>query len=614
MGTSVGGVYVDLGLNSAGFTAGLKAATVQAKGFGPKLTAALGGSGPGLAIAGMAKNALGAAAAFLSVSAAIEGVRGALDEFGNIADKAAQAGLDPETFQGIAYQAGLAGVSIDEVAAAFATLNKNSGLAEVGTGRMSSALQKLNPELLKNLMAAKSQTERLNLVADAIAKAGSASERAALSTAVFGDAGGKLVGVFSAGSVAIAAATAKAKSLGLVIDGDLIAKADQLGDELDTVTKALDLQFKSALVELAPGLIQVAGLVGNLALNIRNLVESWSGIENLSTSGLERRLTKLSLDDLDLEKRQMGVQSRLNNPSWLDNLNQTALREELDKLTGQRQAIQTEQAAVLTLLDERAAFKKLLEDRNGGGGGGGGGGDAVDKQAEAVEKLIEDLKFESATMGASARDLEVMNALRQAGVSATSAQGQQIAALVTSIYDEKAATERLADSVAALENAAQGFASSFVGALREGKSGVEALQASLGNLGQQLLDLALSNAISSLFTGGFSSPLTPKPTSGVGYGFGMIEPKAKGGAIAAGRPYLVGEVGPELIIPKAAGTVIANKNLGGGGVSLTIHIDARGAELGVEERIARQIEATVPRMIKAQAPAAVAGAQRNRTM
>jgi hypothetical protein len=49
-------------------------------------------------------------------------------------------------------------------------------------------------------------------------------------------------------------------------------------------------------------------------------------------------------------------------------------------------------------------------------------------------------------------------------------------------------------------------------------------------------------------------------------------------------------------------------------VNLTIHIDARGAELGVEERIARQIEATVPRMIKAQAPAAVAGAQRNRTM
>jgi hypothetical protein len=42
------------------------------------------------------------------------------------------------------------------------------------------------------------------------------------------------------------------------------------------------------------------------------------------------------------------------------------------------------------------------------------------------------------------------------------------------------------------------------------------------------------------------------------------------------------------------------------------HIDARGAELGVETKIVNAIQAAVPSMIRAQAPAAVAAAQRNK--
>ena len=39
-------------------------------------------------------------------------------------------------------------------------------------------------------------------------------------------------------------------------------------------------------------------------------------------------------------------------------------------------------------------------------------------------------------------------------------------------------------------------------------------------------------------------------------GFGNITPKAEGGPVMADRPYLVGEEGPELVVPARAGTVL----------------------------------------------------------
>jgi len=41
----------------------------------------------------------------------------------------------------------------------------------------------------------------------------------------------------------------------------------------------------------------------------------------------------------------------------------------------------------------------------------------------------------------------------------------------------------------------------------------------------------------------------------------MISGRAKGGEIRSGQPYLVGEKGPEMIIPNSSGQVITNSNL-----------------------------------------------------
>jgi len=55
--------------------------------------------------------------------------------------------------------------------------------------------------------------------------------------------------------------------------------------------------------------------------------------------------------------------------------------------------------------------------------------------------------------------------------------------------------------------------------------------------------------------------------------------RADGGPVSGGVPYLVGERGPELFVPKSSGTVMPNGSMGG--VTITQHISvAAGASRG----------------------------------
>lgn len=62
-----------------------------------------------------------------------------------------------------------------------------------------------------------------------------------------------------------------------------------------------------------------------------------------------------------------------------------------------------------------------------------------------------------------------------------------------------------------------------------------------------------------------------------------VQARAHGGPVVAGRPYLVGERGPELVVPRTSGTVIANDQLTTAGSSFPSKVtlvDADGSLLG----------------------------------
>ncbi len=54
-------------------------------------------------------------------------------------------------------------------------------------------------------------------------------------------------------------------------------------------------------------------------------------------------------------------------------------------------------------------------------------------------------------------------------------------------------------------------------------------------------------------------------------------PRALGGAVGAGRPYMVGERGPELFVPGAQGNIVPNNAMGS--ASVTVNVDASGSSV-----------------------------------
>lgn len=461
---------------------------------GDQMTARMRGIGTG-AFGGLIEGAALSLAPILSVGAALDGARQALDKFSSIADNAKSAGLDPEVFQALAYQAEQSGVAFDAFSGGLDTFNKNAGLAVENKGRMVTALKALNPELLANIQAATTQEQRIRLAADAIAAAGSASEKAALSTALFGDAGFKLADAFGGGAAAIDETAAKAKALGLIIDRDLIARSEALGDELSTATQVMDLQFKQALVDLAPILISTAQLAGNLAAGVNYLTESMQELGARGTARLEQDLTNID-GLLEEANAKMGA-------GYVGTMGVQMDPSATAKLQAERDAIYSElKRRAIDQLAVELRRPKPVYDTGGGHAGTStrnAAADAAIKQADAVKKLIADLQFEKQIIGETALEQQIANTLRTAGVDATSAEGVAIRGLVSDLDAQKIAIEANAAAMENFQEAGSSALKGFISDLREGKSGAEALTNALDGIANKLIDMALDQAINGLF-------------------------------------------------------------------------------------------------------------------
>jgi hypothetical protein len=555
---------------------------------GEKMTAKLKGLGAN-AFAGFSKGALGAAAAALSVTAAIQGIKGAFDKFGAIADQSAAAGISPEFFQGIAYQSSLAGVEIDALAGALAGFAKNAGLAAEGKGKMVSTLKALDPILLRNIQNATTQEERFKLVADALRDASSAAQAAAIASAAFGDQGPKVVAAFRGGADEIDRMAAKAKEMGLIVDNDLIARADELGDNFDSLVQVIDIQMKSALLELGPVLISLTGYAAGFAKEIRNAVEllkdpgEWipflagtTGTDSRIAGVLQGLRTELNAAKMDsalginngaggMRETFMGAGSSRSN-----DIGGGVLGKDLEALFGIKLAAREATAEVAALFDTvgsgSGSFASLLEEFGGTPEKGGGPAAKIAEIGEAATIAVPPV-------------------------------------------------QELTDQFALLEDIGRTAIDGIVSALEDGQIEATEFGDILKNIGTQLLNSGLNSLLGGLMGGfgGGSGLGSGAVGRGVYGGSGGFFPGfANGTRFAPGGMALVGERGPELVnLPRGSQVLPAAQTAramsmpdmaratGGGGVSISmpITIDATGADAAglarVEQRLA-QLKGELP--------------------
>jgi len=137
-----------------------------------------------------------------------------------------------------------------------------------------------------------------------------------------------------------------------------------------------------------------------------------------------------------------------------------------------------------------------------------------------------------------------------------------------------------------------GVVDAIQGAVDGTKSLGEAAANVLNNIANKILDVAVNMALFGAM-------------SGTGTGGGLLgglfkpSPRALGGPVSAGSPYLVGERGPELFMPSRGGSIIPNNALGGD-TSVVVNVDASGSSVQGDQAQSRQLGIAISSAVQAE--------------
>jgi hypothetical protein len=229
----------------------------------------------------------------------------------------------------------------------------------------------------------------------------------------------------------------------------------------------------------------------------------------------------------------------------------------------------------------------------------------IERQAAALEALLSGTR--SGQESAAIRDIETLNdALIVGKLSAEQyeeayalieARLNSIRGISTETFEQLSddGTQALRDLQFAVEGWGRNFTNTLATALETGKlSFSDLVRSVLRDLVrlqiQQSITRPLFNALSgalgnvNFFGGGGASGAGIGP--GAGQGLRLSGARADGGPVSAGRAYLVGERGPEVLIPRMNGTVLPNGMGMGGGLTQVFNI-APGIDAGTVYRAAQ---------------------------
>jgi hypothetical protein len=485
-----------------------------------------------------------AGGALASVANPFSGAADAIEHLDAVAKRARTSGVSAGFYQTLVVAANEASVAQGVLDSSLTAFSKRVGEARAGTGALATTLAKIDQPLADMLARTTSQEQAFRLVADRMAGYESQTQRNAVAAALFSRAGVDLTRILGEGSQVFDDTRAKAERLGLIIEGDLLDRAERLQNEYGLVTQVMDLQFKAAMVEIAPIMVRFGSGVAGIAKEFRTLAASVSEFvsdpafqqvdewfkkygpmgENGGAAGAAGRATNEFLrrkaEDARAYLNQVAPES-LGGSGFAGTVVARTTKSDVGQFSV---AQQTSNSAAKTDL----GVSRLL---SGGGGGGatGGGAGAIPIPQPAPFKLPE---------------LEAQMLSYGAAVSETTGAMSDLRDVSTSWTDQ-------------VSNAFGGIGSQILAITRGTQT--------LGNVLTSVLDRLASSALDSGFQMMLQAGLGAFGGGGFGGAAASIIPRgfagffAKGGVLGAGQWGFAGEagvepvVGPAKILPAGGG-------------------------------------------------------------
>lgn len=501
----------------------------------------------------------------------------ALQTAGGLERDAKAAGLSATTFQELQFVLAKTGAEYHTLVSAGGQFAASLGELKAKGGGLYEFLDKHHRQLLDVLSQTRSTAEAYDVMAEAVSALTSADQRALLMTKAFGSEGRQLLEVFEGGAGALREARQEAHRLGAVLDEEAVAAAKRASAEYNQLTMVLGVWFKSAVVSAANAVSDL------MAAGKDDALYSWAtgtvDVARFSAAELARmvdlvdgRLKNLAATNGDTKEMEHLI-VRLGE-----------LRHQLDVVR------EGANAAVVPLRGVQKEFSSQLTQRQRQNPW------TVELDFSVADKFAALERQRLAAIGDTAgviraeyeHELEVFRRLlaqkkiseedfAAARVELTAIAGGKIA------EEYRKEREKLAELGQLIESSLSApMRDAFDGGLKSAEHYFAAMLKGFAELTAQALVL---------------KPLVQYITSSIGNSgvlqgldFGVAGARAAGGPVLAGKPYLVGERGPEIVVPKSSSSVIPNNRLTGGGGSQTVYnIDARGADISVAQRIERAL-------------------------
>ncbi|WP_068310450.1 hypothetical protein [Polycladidibacter hongkongensis] len=486
-----------------------------------------------------AMRVLPAAAAAATLAKLTTAIKTAVSEASRLAKVADKVGVTTDELQRLRYGFELAGVAAGTTDTALQRFSRRVAEAANGSGVLHDILKANGIQLRDSSGRMKTQSRILGEYAQLIKNASSEQERLLLSFKAFDREGAGLVLALKNGSKGLDELMGKAAEAGGVLDEKLLRKAEKIDDEFARMWRTFELGAKRATLAAASVMDAVFNapvteptlkdLQAEFARKLPGLASELSLARSL---GDEARIAQIERQIEAVNARLAGIQ-RERQARQLGFAGGPATR-------GGRRGRKTDKP---TIIPDRTTARSAAV-----------AGPSL-KTQEAYGRVLAQLQFERDLLGMNAQEQRRANALRLAGVEATSKQGQALIKLSDEIDAQTKAQQQHNEAVSLLGGMAQDSLSQFIAALGMADTAAGRLVATLAEAALQAAFMG-QGPLASLFGTSAQTNLS----AGLLNTFkGFF---AGGGVLGAGQWGIAGENGPEPVVGPAR--IIANKEAFGG--------------------------------------------------
>lgn len=471
----------------------------------------------------------------------------ATDALGKTARRIGTTAADLRRLQ---FAAELSGLSIEQTNMALQRFSRRVAEASRGTGEAQGVIRELGLDAKE--LADIPLSEAMLSVANAMEGVQGNTQQLRIAFKLFDSEGAGMVNMLNQGSEAMRAMFNEAESLGMILSAEAVAGVEATNDALTKLAYLFRGIRDQLVAALAPALTQFAEFIKNSLLEQINALNG--GIEELARNTIADFLRGLGAM---IGGIGTGIQAFVNFGN-----------------------------SIISVANAIIALGNRFSD----------GSPFAEIPLISNEMAV--------SFGAAQQKLEELADAVQNG-TAVLTQHNEGAEQTVSVYDRIAAAMQMAlDTVPTLDQAitsfTQGAMNSFTDAFTSAITGAKSFADAVKDMARSVVNSLIKMLVQYYITKPLFDAITGF-VGGLGGGGAAPTGRAVGGPVSAGRPYMVGENGPELFIPSSSGQVQPNGRMGGGAVvNQTINIST-----GVAQTVRAEVLNLMPQIAES-AKAAVA--------